>query len=115
MSTLAFQRQISSQIRGLAALIPKKGLVEVDFGAWPGATEAGVAVAFPAVSTAAPLAAWVQAGETVDHSADEHRVETITAMAGGVVPGVGFTVYCRSTGPWRLYGKFAVGWAYYGT
>lgn len=115
MSTQVFQRQVTTKIRGLAALLPKKGLVEVDFGAWPGSTEAGTAVSFPSVSTSGPLTAWVQAVETVDHSADEHRIETITAMAGNAVPGVGFTVYARSTGPWRLYGLWSVGWTYYGT
>jgi hypothetical protein len=102
-------------VRGVAALIPKKGIAEVDFGAFPGGTEATVAVALPGVGTSGPVVAWVQAKDTADHSADEHWAESVRVTAGGVELGVGFTIYATAVGAHRLYGKFTVGWAYFGT
>jgi hypothetical protein len=76
-----------------------QGTAEVDFGAFPGASDASVAVSAPTVS-AHPTSlaeAWLIPNATTDHSGDEHWVESIKVMAGPCAAGVGFTVYAVNT------------------
>jgi hypothetical protein len=81
-----------------------QGTALLDFGAFPGASDASVAVTGQAGILAGSLVeAWLFPAATADHTADEHWVETIEVMAGNVVAGTGFTIYgineCQLTEP----------------
>jgi len=55
------------------------GTTTIDFGAFPGATDATVAVTGQAAIVAGSLVeAWIRPVATADHTADEHRVEEIS-------------------------------------
>jgi hypothetical protein len=102
----------------------------LDFGAFPGASDASVVITGQASILAGSLVeAWIFPAATADHSADEHAVETIKVLAGNVVAGTGFTIYGFNTSqlsepvePYnrggrggqgtRLYGKFNVAWVW---
>jgi hypothetical protein len=71
-----------------------QGTATVDFGAFPGKSDASVDVTGQTAITGASLVeAWLYPSATADHSADEHLVESIRVMAGNVSAGVGFTIY----------------------
>lgn len=53
----------------------------------------------------------VRVAATIDHSADETRVENLKVTAGTIVPGVGFTVYGEITRG-KTYGHFDVNWSW---
>jgi hypothetical protein len=105
----------------------------LDFGAFPGASDANVVVTGQAGILAGSLVeAWLLPADTADHKADEHRVETIQIMAGAIVAGTGFTIYGMNTSQinetplgivedgrafkagtgTRIYGKWNVGWVW---
>jgi len=72
-----------------------KGTAIVDFGAFPGASDASVAVTGQAgILTSSLVEAWIYPLATSDHSADEHMVETIRAFADAstIIAGTGFTI-----------------------
>ena len=77
--------------------MPGQGTVLLDFGTFPGASDASVSVAAPAIGAGSLAEAWIFPAATSDHTADEHMVETIKVFAGGVQAGVGFTVYGFNT------------------
>lgn len=82
--------------------MPGQGTTTIDFGAFPGATDATVAVTGQTgILTGSLVEAWLRPEDTGDHTADEHWVETIMVMAGNIVAGVGFTIYGRSTNQLR--------------
>lgn len=89
------------------------GVVVVDFGPFPGKTDASVQITEQAnvVSTSAVIAR-VRGAATADHSADEHWVEGIDVFAGDIVEGEAFTIYARSTDKQRRHGQWSVGWSY---
>ena len=71
-----------------------KGTVEVDFGPFPGASDASVAVTGQATIVAGSVVmAQLRPFATTDHTADEHLVETIEVRAGNIIAGTGFTIY----------------------
>lgn len=106
-----------------------QGTAVLDFGAFPGASDASVAVTGQAGIVAGSLVeAWLQLAASADHSADEHLVETLRVSAGNIVAGVGFTIYGVNTNqneerdaarsrvsgldeP-RIYGKWNVNWVW---
>lgn len=97
-----------------------KGTALLDFGAFPGASDAAVYVPGQAgIFTFSSVEAWIRLEATVDHSVDEHRVEMLAVVAGGIVAGDGFWIYGRSasslashgTGA-QLYGKWSVNWVW---
>lgn len=70
------------------------GTATLDFGAFPGASDASVAVIGQAAIVAGSVVqVQLFPADTADHLADEHRVETLTVFAGNIVAGVGFTIY----------------------
>ena len=76
----------------------QSGETTVDFGAFPGKSDASVVVTGQAgILATSNLSAWITAKATADHSADEHWVETIDVMAGNISAGVGFTIYAKNT------------------
>ena len=75
-----------------------QGTATLDFGAFPGASDASVAVTGQgAITTAALVEAWIRPVDTADHTADEHMVETLKVFAANIVNGVGFTIYGFNT------------------
>lgn len=74
-----------------------QGTALLDFGAFPGASDASLAVASAGIAAGSLVEAWLLPAATVDHTADEHWVESIKVMAGNVQAGVGFTIYGINT------------------
>ena len=88
------------------------GTTTIDFGAFPGATDATVAVTGQAAIVAGSLVeAWIRPVATADHTADEHRVEEIQVVADTIVAGTGFTIFGRTRNH-RLYGLWTAAWAW---
>lgn len=70
------------------------GTALLDFGAFPGASDASVAVTGQAgIGASSKVNAWLFPADTADHTADEHILETLKVFAGNIVPGTGFTIY----------------------
>lgn len=89
------------------------GVAVLDFGSFPGVTDATVAVTGQAtIAGGAPVEAWVAPAATVEHTADEHWAEALTVYAGNVVAGTGFTIYGRTYNSTRLYGRWNIGWVW---
>ena len=92
------------------------GTTSIDFGAFPGTTDASVDVRSQAgINANAVLEAWIVATATADHSVDEHRLDAPILTAGNIIPGQGFTIYgVNQTRPGsknlRTYGKWSVAW-----
>ena len=74
-----------------------QGTALLDFGAFPGASDASVAVASAGIGAGSLAECWTFPAATADHTADEHLVESLKVMAGGVSAGVGFTIYGVNT------------------
>lgn len=115
-----------------------QGTATLDFGAFPGSTDASVTVTGQAGIVAGSLVeAWIRPVATADHTADEHRVEEMDIVAADIVAATGFTIYgrCRNetieptefrdgrrayprnTNPQtgrvnRLYGQWTVAWVW---
>ena len=71
-----------------------QGTTTVNFGTFPGATDASVNVTGQGSILATSLVeAWVFPAATADHSVDEHWVDGPQVVAGNVVAGTGFTIY----------------------
>jgi hypothetical protein len=109
------------------------GVDVVNFGVFPGGSDASVAITGQAtIGTSSVVQAWLQLADSTDHLADEHRIETLAVYAGNIVAGTGFTIYAVNTsqlserpGGWsatetsragesgrgtRIYGKWNVQW-----
>lgn len=75
-----------------------QGTAILDFGAFPGKSDASVAVTGQAGIVAGSLVeAWLRPVDTVDHLADEHMVETLKIFAANIIAGTGFTIYGFNT------------------
>lgn len=92
------------------------GSAVVDFGAFPGATEASVAITGQAAIIATSLVeAWVSANQTSpasDHNSDDIVIDPVTCYAGDIVPGTGFTIYLGTTDQHLRYNKYNVDWVW---
>lgn len=75
-----------------------QGTTTIDFGAFPGKSDAAIAVTGQASIIAGSLVeAWLRPEATADHTADEHMIETLKVIAGNIVAGTGFTIYGFNT------------------
>lgn len=89
------------------------GTATLNFGAFPGATDASVAVTGQTgITSTSPVEAYLAPAATVEHTADEHWVENIRVMAGNVVAGTGFTIYGRTDDQTLMYGRWNIGWVW---
>lgn len=107
------------------------GITSVNFGAYPGTTEATVTVTGQAAILAGSIVgAWINPVVSADHSPDEHLVEPLRVMAGDIVAATGFTIHVfQNTTPetrgyqpeggvrddnegHRMYGVWNVAWAW---
>lgn len=70
-----------------------QGTAILDFGAFPGASDASVVVTGQAsILSGSLVEAWIQVEASADHTADEHMVETLKVFAHSIVAGTGFTI-----------------------
>jgi hypothetical protein len=75
-----------------------QGHTTVDFGAFPGSSDASVAVTGQAgILASSDVEAWIRCEASADHSSDEHMLETINCVAKDIVAGTGFTIHCLNT------------------
>lgn len=80
--------------------MPGTGTATINFGGFPGASDASVEITGQAAILATSLVeAWLFPDDTADHTQDEHLVETIKVMAMKPVAGVGFTIRAINTNP----------------
>jgi hypothetical protein len=88
-----------------------KGTAIINFGTFPGSTDTSVAVTGQAgILSGSVVNAWLTPTATADHTADEHRLETIYVYSGNIVPGTGFTIYGVNEGSGFIYGQWTVNW-----
>ena len=101
------------------------GSTTVDFGAWPGDSEATTTVVGQTGYVAAtPVEAWLLPVDTADHTVDEHVMEEVDVTAYFLANG-SFTIRVAPRAyaltavpnsgmapPRRLYGVYTVGWAW---
>jgi hypothetical protein len=74
------------------------GTTTIDFGAFPGKSDASAAITGQAAIVSGSLVeAWIRPEATSDHSADEHMLETLKVFAGNIVAATGFTIYGFNT------------------
>lgn len=74
------------------------GIATLDFGAFPGKSDASVAVTGQGSIVAGSLVeAWIRPDATADHTADEHMLETLKVFAANIVAATGFTIYGFNT------------------
>lgn len=75
-----------------------QGTTTIDFGAFPGASDASVVITGQTGIVAGSLVeAWIRPVATADHTADEHMLETIKVFAHTIVAGTGFTISAFNT------------------
>jgi hypothetical protein len=93
-----------------------QGTTTIDFGAFPGASDASVAVTGQTgILSGSLVEAWIRLEASADHTADEHLVEPIEIQAGNIVAGTGFTIYGINrtpVGDTTVYGVWKVNWVW---
>lgn len=97
-----------------------QGLAVLDFGALPGKSDASVTVTGQTGILASSLVqAEIRPVDSIDHSADEHMLETMKVWAATIVAGTGFTIYginmsqlaSQGMGT-RIHGRWNVFWVW---
>lgn len=89
------------------------GAVQLDFGAFPGKTDAvAVVTGQSAITASSFVEAWIAPDVTTEHSADEHWVDPPAVVAGNIVAGTGFTIYGVTRDHRRKWGKWNVDWVW---
>lgn len=92
------QLQPGDSIAGGSGTLITKGTTTVNFGAFPGSSDASVVITGQVgILAGSNVDVWITPIATADHSADEHLVETIKVIAGDIIAGVGFTIYAFNT------------------
>jgi len=90
------------------------GTATIDFGAFPGTSEASIAVTGQgSILASSKVEAFIMADDTTsDHTASDHRYVGLwlNLSCGTPTGGTGFTIYGRSTE--KLQGTFAVRWVW---
>ena len=91
-----------------------QGIATIDFGSYPGTTEAYVAVTGQtSIQGTSKADAYIMADDTsTDHTANDHRYVKLFAefTCGNIIAGTGFTIYAMASD--RLTGKFTVRWVW---
>lgn len=99
------------------------GTATLDFGTFPGKSDASVAVTGQTgIVAGSIIGAWIRPVATATHTADEHLIESLLINAGNIVAGTGFTIYGfeNAVGPHTavpstahlLYGTWTIAWAW---
>ena len=102
-----------------------QGTATLNFGTFPGGTDATVTVTGQtSILSTSLVEAWISPVATTDHTADEHWVDPPEVYAGNVVAGTGFTIYgvikkraeigpsLRSVDVPMIYGQWTVNWVW---
>lgn len=82
-----------------------QGTTTVNFGSFPGSTDAtAVITGQTGITTGSLVEAWIFPTATTDHTVDEHWADPPEVFAGNIVAGTGFTIYAvvkkrADTGP----------------
>ena len=88
------------------------GEATLDFGVFPGKTDASIAVTGQgAIVDASMVEAWVRPEATADHSADEHMVDPPRVTVAAIVAATGFTIYGFANNNLH-YGTWNIAWAW---
>lgn len=83
----------------------------LDFGAFPGASDASLTITGQTGILAGSLVqAWITPVATADHSADEHLASPPRIYAGNISAGTGFTIYGVTPDNTLTYGLWTVNW-----
>ena len=92
------------------------GVAEIDFGAFPGANEASIAITGQTgISATSKAESWVMADDVSSdtlHTAADHRYlpQFASFTCGTPTAGTGFTIYGRSVH--KLQGKWKLRWVW---
>jgi hypothetical protein len=90
------------------------GTATIDFGAFPGAQEASIAITgLATISATSKVEAFIMGDDTsADHTAADHKyLELFIALACGTpVAATGFTIYARSLN--KMQGRFTLRWVW---
>ena len=89
------------------------GSATVDFGAFPGANEASVAVTGEAgILAGSHVEAFMMAEASSSYTAGDHTFAPIfiKLTCGNILPGTGFTIYATSQE--QMEGTFSVRWVW---
>lgn len=100
---------------GLAEALPTEpsGSVLLDFGAWPGSSQASRTVTNQAgILSTSKVDAWIHPSISTEHSVDEHFAEPIRVRAGNIVAGTGFTIHGELLLGRKTTGKYRVAYAW---
>jgi hypothetical protein len=90
-----------------------QGTADLDFTAFPGKSDASVAVTGQGGIVAGSLVeAWLRPVDTADHKADEHLLAQVEVTAGNIVAATGFTIYGVTRDNTRSYGIWKVAWVW---
>lgn len=74
------------------------GISQVQMGAFPGTPQGSLVVTgLPLIQAGSLVYCWLTPIDTVDHTADEHLVEPLVAIAKDVIAGTGFTIFLQNT------------------
>ena len=89
------------------------GTTIIDFGAYPGSSEAQVAVTGQTeILSPNKAEAWITAEATADHTISDHPSAAALVALSCSIPtdGVGFTIYARCLD--KMQGTFNVNWVW---
>jgi hypothetical protein len=93
-----------------------QGTTLLNFGAFPGAQQASVAVTGQTgILSTSLVEAWLYPVATADHSVDEQILDSsvICITAATIVAGTGFTIYGQLDNTQsNLYGNYNVAWVW---
>lgn len=94
----ATKRCLASALGGGGGGTVNAGSTTINFGAFPGGSDATATVTGQVgIVSGSVLQAWLVAQATADHTADEHRVETIAVTCGNIVANTSFDIYATNT------------------
>jgi hypothetical protein len=90
-----------------------QGTTTINFGAFPGSTQASVNITGQTAILAGSLAeAFLFPVATADHSVDEQILDrsAFALCCANVVAGTGFTIFAQANAP--LYGQYNIAWVW---
>lgn len=106
---------VSASLRGIrdsSGSLLQHGAAQLDFGAFPGASDTSVVVAgLASIKADSVVFAQLFPGTgTADHSADEHKVAGMRVTVSDVTAGASFKINGVATDGGRHYGLYNVAW-----
>jgi len=107
--------KISLTLRGTrdsTGVLGQSGTATLDFGSFPGSTDATVTITgITRIAAGSLVEVWLWPGSgTSDHTDDEHKAVNMRVKASDVVAGTGFTIFGMTTDDDTLDGQWNVAW-----